>query len=266
MPLLAVRRPVVGMVHLLPLPGSPRARTLDEVLRRAVADARALARGGVDGLLVENYGDAPFVPETVEPHVVACMTAAARAVREATGLPLGVNVLRNDARGALAVALACGAEFIRVNVHTGAAYTDQGLIQGRAHETLRLRRALGSRAAVFADVLVKHARPAGPGDAAAAARDAARRGLADVLLVTGPETGAAPDPARLREVRRAVPDHPVWVASGVSAETAAAWGEADGVIVGSAFKRGGRAENPVDPARVAPLVRLLKGPRQARGR
>jgi len=245
------------MVHLAPLPGSPRARPFEEVLRRARADARALAAGGVDGILVENFGDAPFCPGPVEPQVVALMAVATREVRKLTGLPLGVNVLRNDARGALAVALASGAAFIRVNVHTGAAETDQGRIEGRAHETLRYRRAVGSRAAIFADVLVKHARPAGGTDAATAARETAYRGRADALLVTGPETGAAADPARLRAVKRAVPDRPVYVASGITEETASACGEADGFIVGTGFKRGGRLESPVDAQRVRRVVRAI---------
>lgn len=258
MRIFARPRPVVGMIHLLPLPGSPRARRLDRVLERALEDARALARAGVDGLLVENFGDAPFEPAGVEPQVVAAMAVAAREVRLATELPVGVNVLRNDARSALAVGLAAGAAFIRVNVHVGAAETDQGRIEGRAHETLRMRRAIGSRAAIFADVLVKHARHAAGTDPALAARETAYRGGADALLVTGPETGAAADAARLRAVKRAVPDRPVWVASGVTLESAPLWGEADGFIVGSAFKRGGRAENPVDYARALKLIRVLR--------
>src|SRR5262245_16716245 len=123
-------RPVVGMVHLLPLPGSPRARDWRDVRSAAKADARALARGGVDGLLIENYGDAPFSASEVDPQVVATMAVIAEELREASGLPIGINVLRNDARSALAVALASGASFIRVNVHVGAAETDQGRIEG----------------------------------------------------------------------------------------------------------------------------------------
>ena len=251
-------RPVIGMVHLLPLPGSPRARRLEEVLRRALADARALASGGADGILVENFGDLPFTPGAVDPQVVAAMAVTAAEIRRRVDLPLGVNVLRNDPRAALAVALAAGASFIRVNVHVGAAHTDQGRIEGRAHETLRFRRAIGSPAAIFADVFVKHARPAGRWDLATAARETAYRGLADVLLVTGPETGAPADPARLRAVKRAVPDRPVFAASGVSEETAASLAEADGFIVGTACKRGGRVRNPVDPGRVRQIVRALR--------
>ena len=151
-------RPVIGMVHLLPLPGSPRARALGDVRAAALADARTLARGGVDAVLVENYGDVPFTGAAVEPQVVAVMSVIAAEVRAATGLPVGINVLRNDAHSAVAVALASGASFIRVNVHVGSAETDQGHIDGKAHDTLRFRKAVGAEVAIFADVFVKHAR------------------------------------------------------------------------------------------------------------
>src|SRR5262249_4211077 len=156
-------RVIVGMVHLLPLPGAPRyGGDLEAVLRRAREDAEALVAGGVDGVMVENFGDAPFYPERVPPETVAAMTRAARAVVEVVSVPVGVNVLRNDAAAALAIAGVVGASFIRVNVHTGAMWSDQGLLQGRAHETLRQRRALGARVLILADVLVKHAVPPGP--------------------------------------------------------------------------------------------------------
>jgi hypothetical protein len=161
MKLFGARRPVIGMVHLLPLPGSPRARSMKEIRAAAVADAGTLARGGVDAILVENYGDAPFTSGSVEPQVIAVMAVLAAEVRAVSGLPIGINVLRNDARSALAVAVAAGASFIRVNVHVGAAETDQGHLDGKAYWTLRYRRSIGADAvAIFADVFVKHARPA----------------------------------------------------------------------------------------------------------
>lgn len=246
------------MIHLLPLPGSPRARTVGEIRAAALADARTLARGGVDALLIENYGDAPFTGGTVEPQVLAVMSVIASEARVAAALPIGINVLRNDAHSAVAVALASGASFIRVNVHVGAAETDQGHLDGRAHETLRYRKAMGADVAIFADVFVKHARPAAGADLAHEARDTAYRGLADALLVTGSETGAAPDPERLRAVKRAVPDRPVLVASGMTAETLSDYPEADGYIIGSALEQGGRAGNRVELKRVQAVVRALK--------
>jgi hypothetical protein len=250
-------RPVIGMVHLLPLPGSPRARAVREIRAAALADARTLARGGVDAILVENYGDAPFTAGTVEPQVIAVMSVIAAEVRAAAALPIGINVLRNDAHSAIAVAAAAGASFIRVNVHIGAAETDQGHIDGKAYDTLRFRKSLGVDVAIFADVFVKHARPADPVDIGTAARDTAYRGGADALLVTGAETGSAPAAERVRRVKRAVPEVPVLVASGLTPENAREFGEADGYIIGSALERGGVAGNRVELARVRAMVRSL---------
>jgi membrane complex biogenesis BtpA family protein len=153
---------LVGVIHLRPLPGSPRyGGDLSSVVASAARDAEALANAGFDGVVVENYGDAPFEPGAVAPVTVAAMTRCALAVRVAAPtLALGVNVLRNDAESALAIAVATGAAFVRVNVHSGARVTDQGVIEGRAHATLRLRKALGAEAvALFCDVDVKHSAP-----------------------------------------------------------------------------------------------------------
>src|SRR5438309_896357 len=123
-------KPIIGMIHLWALPGSPRfGGDLDSVLRAAVADARTLADGGMDGLIVENFFDAPFLKSRVPPVTVAAMTRAMAAVREAVTLPIGVNVLRNDVVAALSIASVCGAAFVRCNVYVGAAVTDQGIIE-----------------------------------------------------------------------------------------------------------------------------------------
>src|SRR5687768_13732115 len=158
--LFAAQRPLIGMVHLLPLPGAPRwGGSMDAVVERALADAAALEAVGLDGLLVENFLDVPFFPDSVPAETLGAVTVCVREVVRASHLPVGVNLLRNDAQGALCVAFATGARFIRVNVHTGLMATDQGLIPGRAHETLRLRSRLGADVAIFADVWVKHATP-----------------------------------------------------------------------------------------------------------
>ena len=162
-PLPGVARALIGMVHLLPLPGSPRwGDSLEAVVDRAVADARALQGGGFHACLVENYGDAPFSPAQADPATVAAMAVVVTEVRRAARLAVGVNVLKNDARGALAVAAATGAVFIRVNVHVGAVVADQGVIQGDAYATLRYRRALGTDTRLFVDVGGKHAVPIAP--------------------------------------------------------------------------------------------------------
>lgn len=234
------RPAAIGMIHLQPLPGSPRwGGSLATVLEAALADAQVLAEAGFTALMIENYHDIPFHPEKVPPETVAALT---RCVAEVGGnfgdLRLGVNVLRNDAASALGIAAATGADFIRVNVHTGAAATDQGPLTGRAWETLRKRRELGVDVGILADVRVKHARPLVERPLAEEAQDLRLRGLADAVIVTGVATGAAADPQVLREVRAALPDCPLLVGSGATAEGIGSILEyADGCIVGSSLQR-----------------------------
>ena len=154
---------LVGVVHLLPLPGTPRfTGSFATVRERALRDAEAYVRGGAHALLIENFGDVPFHKERVEPHVIAAMALIVEDIRRATGLPIGVNVLRNDALAALGIAAATGARFVRVNVHVGAMLTDQGIIEGKADETLRYRTLLGASVQIWADVHVKHGTPLAP--------------------------------------------------------------------------------------------------------
>jgi membrane complex biogenesis BtpA family protein len=247
-----VAEPIVGMVHLMPLPGAPGwGGSIDAVVERALADAEALETGGVHGLLVENYGDVPFFPTDVPPATVAAMTCAVTAVRRQSRLPVGVNVLRNDARAALGIAAATGARFIRVNVHTGVAWSDQGPLVGVAHETVRDREALQQDVVILADVQVKHATPPAGVTLESAASDCWERGRADGLIVSGSGTGKAVDPGEIGRVKEAVPDAPVWVGSGVGLDSVARLrGLADGLIVGSALQVDGEAGRGVDPERV----------------
>ncbi|HET8631492.1 MAG TPA: BtpA/SgcQ family protein [Thermomicrobiales bacterium] len=256
-------RLVIGVIHLLPLPGAPRwGGDFAAVLDRARADLLALAAGGVDAAIVENFGDAPFRPGAVEPETVAALARVLTELRPLTALPLGVNVLRNDAAAALALAAVCAGPgaFIRVNVHVGAMVTDQGVIEGRADRTLRRRRELGAEAvAILADVLVKHAAPLGGLPIEDAARDATERGLADALIVTGAGTGRATDLGDVRRVRAALPDVPLLVGSGVTAETVReTLALADGVIAGTALKACGVTTAPVDVERVRRFVAAAK--------
>jgi len=264
----AIPGPVIGVVHLLPLPGSPRyGGSMAAVVKRALGDARAYRDGGADAVLVENYGDAPFFKEALPPEAVAALACCAAAVREAVDLPLGVNALRNDARAALGVAAAAGAAFIRVNVHAGACATDQGIVEGRAAETLRIRRMLGAEVAIAADVHVKHGTPLVQVPIGDAARDLALRAGADGIIVSGAATGSPTDLADLEAVRAALPRAFLLAGSGVRAETVAeVLKVADAVLVGTATKRGGRTDAPVDRARVARLTRAARGAARARGR
>jgi membrane complex biogenesis BtpA family protein len=250
----------VGVVHLQPLPGSPRwAGNLEAVIDFAIADARAYQRGGVDAIIVENFGDAPFTKASVAPETLTAMTAAGRAIRAAIKLPIGFNVLRNDARSALALCAACGGSFIRVNVHTGAMLTDQGIIEGDAYSTIRYRRSVCPNALIFADVHVKHAVPLGNWTLEDTARDTLERGFADALIISGAGTGVAADVSDVERVRRACPRAKILLGSGITVENAREFmRSADGAIVGSSLKRGGKLDNPVDPKRVPALAKALR--------
>lgn len=249
---------VVGVIHLAPLPGSARggaAADLAGLLDGACRDAEAWAAGGAEALIVENFGDAPFRKDAVEPHVVAAMTVAVLRVRAVSGLPVGVNVLRNDVLSAVSIAAMAGGAFVRANVYVGAALTDQGMIEGRAAEVQDLVRRLAAPVSVWADVDVKHAAPIAPRPLGALAEDAVERGLASAVIVTGRATGQPASLDDLRSVREALPGTPLYVGSGASTETIPTLlSVADGVIVGTAAKVDGVLANPVDPERVRAMV------------
>lgn len=266
----AGHRALIGVLHLLPLPGAPRPSPgLEVVSERAVRDACALLEGGADAMVVENLGDAPFGAGRVAPFTVAAMTRVALAVRAAVpDLPMGINVLRNDAASALAIASAVGARFIRVNVHVGAMVTDQGLVQGDAQGTLLERNRLGAPVAIAADVLVKHAVPLGPTTLEDAARDTVHRGLADAVIVSGTGTGQPTDPNEVARVRAAVPDARVWVGSGCDPDRAPALlveGGADALVVGTWLHEDGDLEAPLAVNRVRRMRSVIDAlPRRRR--
>jgi len=251
---------LIGVVHLKPLPGSPRwGDNLNALMDFAVADAEAYERGGAHAIFVENFGDVPFTKSSVGPETIAAMTAAGCAIRAAVKLPIGFNVLRNDAQAALALCVACNGDFIRVNVHTGAMLTDQGLIEGDAYHTLRYRERIRPEAKIFADIHVKHAVPLGDWTIEDSAHDTVERGLADALIVSGVGTGQAADMADVERVRRACPKAKLLLGSGVNATNVKDYLHfADGVIVGSSLKKDGKLSNPVDAKRVAALVKAMR--------
>lgn len=252
--------PLFGMIHLKPLPGAPLfGGSMMEIVESALRDAVAWRRGGADGLIVENFGDRPFMKNRVTAETIAALTRVATDLKRAFDIPLGINVLRNDASAALAIAAATGADFIRVNIHTGAMLTDQGMIEGEAAATLRLRASIGPAISIFADHRVKHAAELVPVDDRQAARDLRLRGLADAIIVTGAETGAPIDARRLMALRDAV-DAPLLAGSGITEANAGQYAAlVDGAIVGTSVKRFGDLTQPVDAERVERLCRRLKG-------
>lgn len=262
MELFKAKKPIVGMVHLPPLPGSPRygGLSFDRILERAANDAKRLERGGIDGLIIENLGDVPYSKTNVGPETISAMVLIVANVIKAVKIPVGVNVLRNDVKAALAIAHVAGGKFIRANVFTDTMVTDQGVIEASAPELFRYRRYLKADAVkIFADVHGKHGALLSPRAIEQSAMDAAYRGLADALIVTGPRTGVEPELEGLMRVKKAVPDRPVFVGSGVDKKNAAKLlKHADGAIVGTSLKVGGVVDNPVDEKCVRALMTAVK--------
>lgn len=252
--------PIIGVVHLLPLPSSARwGGSLQAVIDRAEQEATALAAGGIDGIIVENFFDAPFVKDQVNGAVISAMTLIMHRLKNIITLPMGVNVLRNDALSGMAIAACTQAQFIRVNVLTGIMATDQGFIEGKANELLRYRRELGCDVQIFADVLVKHARPLSNTNLTIAVQEAIERGLADAVILSGWVTGDPPNLADLELATAAAKGTPVLIGSGATWENIGTLIKAaDGVIVSSSLKRRGKIEEPIDPNRVSQFVEVAR--------
>ncbi|MEB3278158.1 MAG: BtpA/SgcQ family protein [Lyngbya sp.] len=252
--------PIIGVVHLLPLPTSPRwGGNFKAVMDRAEQEATALASGGVNGIIVENFFDAPFAKDRVNPAIVSAMTLIVHRLMNLVTVPIGINVLRNDAESAIAIASCVGAQFIRVNVLNGVMATDQGLIEGNAHRLLRYRRELGSDVKILADVLVKHATPLGSAHLSAVVQETIERSLADGIILSGISTGSPPSWEDLELARQAAGPTPLFIGSGANWENIPKLIQsADGVIVSSSLKRHGRIDQPIDPSRVRQFVEVMQ--------
>lgn len=264
-------KPLIACIHLLPLPGAPRyAGSMRAIYDTALAEVAIFHRYPIDGLIVENFRDSPFYPHRLPAETIAALAAVTREIVRAASVPVGVNALRNDAYAAVAIAAATEATFIRVNVHMGAVVSDQGLLQGKSHETLRLRARLRSSVLIFADVGVKHATPLVDRGLELETRDVTERGLVDAIIVSGEWTGME---TRVEDIE-AVRQHttlPVLLGSGATPENLQkVYHTVDGLIVGSTLKHNGQAENVVEEARVKAFTDAMQGlansletPRQA---
>lgn len=258
------RKPVIGCVHLFPTPGSPQYDgDLDRIYDVALWESRLMAKHGVDALIVENFRDKPFFPDTIPPETVALMAGVGREIVKAVDIPVGIAVLRNDPEAAIAIATAIGASFVRINVHVGAILTAQGLLQGKSHKTLRLRQALKSKVAIFADAGVKHSTPFAYRELAQEIKDLS--GVSEAVIVSGELTGMETNVSDLVTAKR-VTSGPVLVGSGATVENLETmYNHADGFIVGSAFKQGGNAMNLIEESRVEAFMAKVASLRSARG-
>jgi membrane complex biogenesis BtpA family protein len=250
-------RALIGVVHVGALPGTPRAeRPVEALAEEAAQQARVYQDAGFDAAMIENMHDRPYLSRSAGPEIVAAMTRIGVAVRAASSLPLGVQVLAGANRAALAVAQSCGAAFVRCEGFVFAHVADEGTIDSDAAELLRYRRAIGAEhVRVFVDVKKKHSAHAITADVSIAeTAHAAEFFLADGVVVTGPATGAETDAGEVKAVAAAV-GLPVLVGSGITPDNVGRFADADGLIVGSWLKRDGLWTNPPDPARCAALRR-----------
>ncbi len=252
-------KPLIACLHLMPLPGAPRyAGNMRQVYASALSEVAIFQRYPIDGLIVENFRDTPFYPQRIPAETIAALAAVSREIVRAVQVPVGVNALRNDAQAALAIATATEADFIRVNVHMDAVVSDQGIIQGASYETLRLRAALRSNVLIFADAGVKHATPLGSRGLAIETRDLDERGLVDAIIVSGEFTGAETRAEDIDIIRQHT-TLPILIGSGVTPENLhRVHSKADGLIVGSYFKRDGKADNLVEEERVKAFIASMQ--------
>jgi membrane complex biogenesis BtpA family protein len=254
------------MVHLPALPGSPNySGKISDILKFAQSEAKTLEKCGFHGVLCENLGDAPYFPDNVPAETLAALAIVTDRIRNSTKLPVGVNVLRNDACSAMAIAAAARLSFIRVNVLTGAAVTDQGLLQGQAHHLLRLRQNLyAQNVAIFADLRVKHAAPLVQRDLGQEIEEYFERAGCTAIIVSGSGSGKPVEVEFLREVRRLSPHRTILIGSGLSAANAAEMlALADGAIAGTAIKLEGKIQNAIDKKRAEELARICRSCKRA---
>ncbi|MCF7798223.1 MAG: BtpA/SgcQ family protein [Lentisphaeria bacterium] len=256
--LFGVEKPIIGMVHVQALPGTPRHHyPMDKIIEVAVQEAVVLVKYGVHAVMLENMHDVPYLNRIVGPEIIAAMTAVASAVRKAVKVPLGIQILAGANQAALAVALAADFQFIRAEGFVFGHVADEGYMDSDAGELLRYRKMIGAEhIAVFTDIKKKHSAHAITTDVTLAeTAQAAEFFLSDGLIITGTATGSPTDPEDLKAVRKAT-DLPVLVGSGVTPENFQSVAHyADGFIIGSYFKKDGYWKNGVDGGRVKLLYR-----------
>jgi membrane complex biogenesis BtpA family protein len=254
-------KPVVAMIHLAALPGTAAARlSLRGIERIALDEAEIYRECGVDGVMLENMHDTPYLRQKVGPEIVAAMAVIVRAVKDATGLPTGVQILAGANFEAMATAHAAGSDFIRVEGFAFAHVADEGIIESCAGELLRFRKQIGAdQVQVWADVKKKHSAHAITADVSLSETAAAVEFMrGDAVIVTGSVTGKPPLPTDVAEAKRGT-TLPVLLGSGVTADNMPGFYDAaDGFIIGSHFKADGVWANPVDAKRVHQFMKTVR--------
>lgn len=256
-------KPVIGMVHLKALPGSPRydyRKGMSWIIDCAVSDAMALEKGGISGIQIENQFDKPFLkPGNIGPETVAAVTAAATAIRKTVSIPIGINIHLNGVHQALAIAQAVGADWIRAFELANTYISNSGIIEAAGPSALRYRAFLNAQdIMIFGDFHVKHGSHSVIADRTLEeqAEDVAESG-AEVLIITGTKTGSAPTKEEIIQIKKKI-KQPVFIGSGFTLDNANdLMPILDGAIVGTYFKHDGKIENAVDSKRVKNMMEKI---------
>lgn len=259
-PLFTATCPLIGMIHVAALPGTPQnSLTPEAIIDLAVREAEIYREAGVDGIAIENMHDVPYLNREVGPEITALMAVLGKEVKRASNLPTGIQVLAGANKAALAIALAAGLDFVRAEGFVFSHIADEGMIHADGAELLRYRKMIGAdHIRIFTDIKKKHSAHAITADVSIeeTAR-AAEFFLSDGVIITGSSTGLAANPSELAAVKKSV-NIPVWVGSGITPENIGTFFPVcDGMIIGSYFKKDGDWKNGVEPQRVQALVEKI---------
>ena len=262
--MFGVKVPVIGVIHLMPLPGAPlyNGASTKEISQKAVKDSKIMEDNGIDGLIIENFGDKMF-QKTVGPETVAAMTYIAKDIRNELKIPIGICALQSDALASLAIAKSVQGAFVRVPYYTETSVVDAGTMESIAANALRYRRFLDCDIKIFADIHIKHSYPIMQRPIEYAAEDSYYRGLADAIIITGRKTGGDTNPEDIRRVRTALPELPLVVGSGVNEENVDNYiSMVDAIIIATGLNIGGKVEAEPDPSRINSFMSKVKAYRK----
>ena len=251
---------IIGVVHLKALPGSPSyGNNLEQIYQNAKKDAEALKNGGVDSIIFENFGDTPFVKDSISKLTISHFVSIVNDIKRNIDLTIGVNVLRNDGEAAISIASATGASFVRINILSGTMYTDQGIVEGKAHQILKLKKSLDNEIDIYADVFVKHAVPPPGYTIENQTEELLNRAGADKIIITGDGTGKEIDYSQLIKLREIVPKEKLVIGSGVNQQNIKEYkGIADILIIGTSFKINQDVNKSVDEQSVKKIVQMIQ--------
>ncbi len=248
-----VAKPVVGMIHIGALPGTPQyAGSVNRIIDTAVKEAALYIRAGIDALAIENMHDVPYLKKEVGHEVSSLMGVIGYEIKKLNKVPCGIQILSSANKAALAVAKSAGLDFIRAEGFVFGHVADEGYVDACAGDLLRYRKNMDAdHIAIFTDIKKKHSSHAITADVdIVETAKAAEFFLSDGLVVTGSATGVVADLEEIKAIKNKC-KIPVLVGSGITFENIEKYiPVCDAMIVGSYFKKGGYWANELEYERI----------------